>query len=89
MEDSLEKTGTYQVTSSCGYVVELKQGRIVLYRDEFGEVAIGHSWLGNPPGMSLHPSTLSALGLDRMRVELITDRAMRALQELGYYVELF
>jgi len=88
MDEKLEKTGTLTVSSASGYVVELAN-RGVVYRDESGEVAIGHSWLGKPSGISLHPSTLRAKGLDEARVELIAARAMRALQYLGYYVELF
>jgi hypothetical protein len=87
--EQLEKTGTFEVRSSEGYIVGLEQNHGVVYRDQGGEVVIGYSWLGKPSGISLHPSTLRARGLDEDRVDLIAARAMRALQFLGYYVELF
>ena len=89
MDEQLEKTGTFSVRSDDGYIVEMLEHRGVVYRDATGEVTIGHSWLGKPSGISLHPATLSAKGLDDQRVRTIVDRAVRALQFLGYYVELF
>jgi hypothetical protein len=86
MVERLEKTGTYSVSSSEGFVVEQRRFG-VLYRDATGEAIIGFSWLMT--GISLHPATLSAKGLDRARIDLIIPRAVRALEYLGWHVELF
>ena len=87
--ERFEKNGTYSVTSTEGYSVELEHQRGVVYRDAERTVVIGHSWLGRPSGISLHPSTLRAIGLDAAVVDAITARTANALQYLGYYVEVF
>ena len=84
--EKLEKLGTFKAQSTDGYTVELRRPwGAVVYQDGKGEVAIAHSWIVR--GLLLHPGTLRAKGLDEDRVELITSRAMRALQFLGHYVE--
>ena len=87
MDEKLEKTGTYSVSSTDGFVVELQQFG-VLYHDASGESVIGYSWLGRPSGITLHPGTLSAHGLDQARIDLIIPRAVRALESVGWHVEL-
>ena len=75
MDDRLEKTGQHSVSSAEGLVVEIQRLGGVLYRDPGGEVIIGTSWLGKPPGISLHSGTLRAKGLDQPRIDLIMHRA--------------
>ena len=88
MDAKLEKTGTYSVSSTDGFVVE-QQHFGILYRDAGGEALIGFSWHGKPSGITLHPSTLKALGLDQARIDVIIPRAVCALEYLGWHVELF
>jgi hypothetical protein len=85
MDEKFEKTGPRCVSSTKGFVVEIQRFGGVLYRDAGGEVVIGTSWLGKPPGISLHPSTLSAKGLDQARIDLIIPRAVSALHTWARY----
>jgi hypothetical protein len=87
MHGTFEKTGEYSVSSTEGFVVEMQRYGGVLYRDADGEVLIGTSWWGAPPGVQLHPITLSAKGLSQARIDLIMPRVVGALQYLGWHVE--
>jgi hypothetical protein len=91
MDERLEVTGPYSVSSTEGFVVEVQSGG-VLYRDASGEASIEFEYLGKPPGMLLYKPTQEnkrAKDMDQARIDSIMSRVVRALQHLGWYVELW
>ena len=94
MSEEFQKTGTNTVTSSKGFTVEVSVAGGVLYRDASGERYISSEWLVKPPGLGiiLYKGSRGNKGFDKMeqsRIDSIFSKVARALQYLGYRVEIW
>jgi hypothetical protein len=87
MSQEFQKTGANAATSSRGFTVEVQIAGGVIYRDSGGETRVESEWLKNPFRILMYPAQLRRTAGSRAE-EILAD-AKRALEYLGYQVELW
>ncbi len=91
MDDEFTKTGVNTVASSQGFAVEVKFLGGLCYCDDRNKVKIDSEWLVNPDRFLIHKPTIGDKGfetMDQSRIDAMLDNVVRALQFLGYQVEI-
>ncbi|MGA2788633.1 MAG: hypothetical protein ABSF60_14015 [Verrucomicrobiota bacterium] len=94
MSEEFKKTGPSTAASENGFTVEVKIAGGVLYHDANGDFIISSEWLVERPkmGIILYKGALGNNGFEKMEATLIDSifsNAMRALEYLGYRVEIW
>jgi len=90
MNEEFKKSGINTVTSSDGFVVEVKFTGGVFYRDREREVYVDSEWTTKPHGILLYRTSNDNKGLSGLtnpQIDAIFIKLIRALQFLGHRAE--
>jgi len=74
-----------RVTSSKGFLVEVKFGGGAVYVDSTGRIPVDIEWLGKPPGILIYTGSLHTQTKERF--DEVLSNVVRALEAAGNHVE--
>jgi hypothetical protein len=94
VSEEFKRNGANSVTSSNGFTVEVNLSGGVVYRGAGGENYIRSEWLVDPPALGIilykgDPGNKGFDKADQSRVDALFSDVARALEFLGYKVQVW